>query len=83
MDSDNTQVISLTVPERTLVRKITVGKPIRRLNLAGSGTGSIGELVNVDITGATTGSVLVFNEETGNFEATTLLESQNINGGQY
>ena len=46
---------------------------------------SIASIANVDITtnGQLNGSVLVYNTATNKWTATTLLESQEISGGQY
>jgi len=64
----------------TQVKKVTVGTPVRRVN---SESGSIDRIDGVDTSGKTDGSVLVYNTSSENFEATTILEKQIINGGQY
>ena len=64
----------------TKVRRVVVGKPIRRINPV---AGNINTLNGVDTTGSVNGSLLVYNSSTGNYEATTLLENQEVNGGQY
>ena len=64
----------------TRVKKIVVGTPVRRVT---AGAFSIGSLGGVDTTGAVNGSVLVYNEASGKFEAEQELENTNFNGGQY
>lgn len=64
----------------TVVKKVVVGKPIRRINPV---SGNINTINGVDTTGKVNGSVLVYNSTSGNFEANTLLENQEVNGGQY
>jgi hypothetical protein len=64
----------------TKVKKIVVGTPVRRVT---AGAFSIGSLGGVDTTGAINGSVLLYNESSGKFEAEQELENTNFNGGQY
>ena len=64
----------------TQIKKIVVGTPIRRV---ASGSFNVNNLGGIDTTGAVTGSVLVYNAATGNFEAEEELENTHVNGGQY
>jgi len=66
--------------DKTQVKKVVVGKPVRRVRPA---TNTIGELSNVDLSNLQDGSVLVYNQTTTNFESTLNLEKQNVNGGNY
>lgn len=64
----------------TQVKKITVGRPVRRVN---QDVGTINNIAGVNTEGAQVGSLLIFNPTTGDFEASILLEEQQFNGGQY
>lgn len=75
------QQMKVEVGEQTLVKKVVVGRPVRRFQQQ-SGV-SIDNLSGVDTTGKVDGSVLVYSTATNNFEATLLLEKQIINGGHY
>ena len=68
---------------RTKVRRVLVGKPIRRIKTDVTTNVTLATLGGVDISAAVDGSTLVFNVSTGNFEATTELDRQDVNGGQY
>jgi len=65
---------------KTKVKRVVVGKPIRRINTT---TGSIDTLGGVDTSGKENGSILVYNSTSEKFEATKNLEEQDVNGGQY
>lgn len=65
---------------KTKVKRVVVGKPIRRINAV---TGSIDNLGGVDTSGKVNGSILVYNSTSEKFEATKQLEEQDVNGGQY
>lgn len=65
---------------RTKVKRVVVGKPIRRINTS---QGNINNLNGVDTSGVVDGATLVYNAATGNFEATAELNNQEVNGGQY
>lgn len=41
------------------------------------------DLADVDTTGKVTGSILIYNEVTDKFEASTLLNNQEVNGGRF
>lgn len=66
--------------QTTIVKSVTVGRPVRRV--IGS-TASIDSLQDVDVTNKVNGSVLVYNSSTAKWTATQDLENQNINGGSY
>jgi len=77
-----TRIQNVTVTDNvTLVKKVVVGRPVRRVNTATAG--SIDTLSGVDTTSKQDGSVLVYQTNSGNWEATQTLEQQIINGGQY
>lgn len=67
--------------DSTQVKRVVVGRPITKVT--GAPSGNINYLDGVDTTGATTGSILIYNALTENFEASKQLEEQNVNGGQY
>lgn len=103
----------------TIVQKVTVGKPVRKIDpriinideirgidtsgkqdgdslvwnategvwkpeaISASSSLTIDTLSGVDTSTKINGSVLIYNTSTENFEASTLLEEQTINGGQY
>ena len=64
----------------TQVKKVIVGKPVRRIQQARI---NISEIEGIDLSNLQDGSVLVYNDNTTNFESTVNLEKQNINGGNY
>ena len=74
--------MAVTVSSRgtTKVKRVVVGKPIRRIN---PDTGNINTLGGVDTSAKVDGSTLVYNESTGKFEASRTLDNQEVNGGQY
>lgn len=65
---------------KTKVKRVVVGKPIRRIDPT---QGSIDTIGGVDTSGKENGSVLVYNSSSEKFEATRTLENQDVNGGQY
>ncbi len=77
-----TQIENVTVSDNvTVVKKVVVGRPIRRVNPVVETT--IDNLSGVNTSNKADGSVLVYNVFTGDWEATLELEKQTINGGQY
>lgn len=56
-------------------------KPKVVVNQSGLVARKLGDLVDVDTSAREEGAVLVYDESTGKFLATTLLENQKINGG--
>jgi hypothetical protein len=72
--------MTITVGLTTQIKKIVVGTPVKRVT---SGAFSIDNLTGVDTTGATTGSILIYNSAVGKFVANKNLEEQIINGGSY
>jgi hypothetical protein len=74
--------MAVTVSSRgtTKVKKVTVGKPIRKINPA---VATVNNIAGISTEGAETGSVLVYNENTNTWEAQKTLENTNVNGGQY
>lgn len=71
---------TITVGNNTKVKKVVVGTPVRRVT---AGAFVIDEVGGVDTTGATDGSMLIYNSTTGLWTASLDLEKQNINGGSY
>ncbi len=65
---------------KTRVKRVIVGKPIRRITQS---SGSVGSLADVNVEGLVNGAVLVYNESTSRWEATAELNQQEVNGGQY
>lgn len=72
--------VTVSLRGRTQVKKVVVGKPIRRINTQ---TTTIDNISGIDTSGKVDGSLLIYNSSSGNFEASTTLEEQEINGGQY
>ena len=72
--------LSVTAGNTTIVKRIVVGRPVRRVAEA---TDNINELQGIDTSGKVNGSVLVYNASNELWEATLDLEEQNINGGSY
>lgn len=66
--------------QTTIVKSVTVGRPVRRVVQASS---NINDLQGIDTTAKVNGSVLVYNSTTSKWTATQDLENQNINGGSY
>lgn len=66
--------------QTTIVKSVTVGRPVRRVVQASS---DINNLQGIDTTAKVNGSVLVYNSTTSKWTATQDLENQNINGGSY
>jgi hypothetical protein len=66
--------------QTTIVKSVTVGRPVRRVIQASN---DINNLQGIDTTAKVNGSVLVYNSTTSKWTATQDLENQNINGGSY
>lgn len=64
----------------TRVKRVTVGKPVRKINEA---IADVRNIRGLDVSAAEEGSTLVYNPDTETFEAVKNLENTNINGGQY
>jgi len=64
----------------TKVKRVTVGRPVRRVS---EQLISITAIEGIDVSNSSNGSVLVYNPSSLNYEATTELENQTVNGGQY
>jgi hypothetical protein len=72
--------ITISPGNTTLIKRIVVGTPVRRVNEA---QGNINELTGIDTSGKVNGSVLVYNATNSLWEATLDLEQQNVNGGSF
>ena len=66
--------------QTSFVKEVKVGTPVRRVT---AGIVNINTLEGVDTSGKTDGSVLVYNASSSKFEATTTLDKQQINGGNF
>lgn len=76
------ETLATTVKSGTSVKKVIVGTPVRRVNQQTLVT-ELDNVGNVNTSGKTDGSVLVYNSSESEWQATTTLEKQNVNGGQY
>lgn len=65
----------------TLVKKITVGVPIRKVT--GAAAQVIGDLTDVDTSALVNDGILQYNSSSGKFEITTLPQSLTFNGGSF
>jgi hypothetical protein len=65
----------------TLVKKITVGVPIRKVT--GAAAQVIGDLTDVDTSALVNDGILQYNSSSGKFEVTTLPQSLTFNGGSF
>ena len=65
----------------TLVKKITVGVPIKKVT--GAAAQTIGDLTDVDTSSLTNDGILQFNSSSGKFEVTTLPQSLTFTGGSF
>lgn len=74
--------VTVSVGNSTIVKKIVMGTPVRRVSGAG-GASTVNDLTDINTNGKVTGSLLVYNASSGKWEATADLENQNINGGSY
>lgn len=72
--------IIVTPGNTTIVKRIVVGTPVRRVSEAAL---NINNLAGVDTSSRVNGSVLVYNSTSALWESTLNLEQQNINGGSY
>ena len=72
--------ITVSPGNTTLIKKIVVGTPVRRVTEA---TSNINQLTGIDTSGKINGSVLVYNASNSLWEATIKLEQQNVNGGSF
>ena len=65
----------------TLVKKITVGVPIRKVT--GAAAQVIGDLTDVDTSALVDDGILQYNSSSGKFEVTTLPQSLTFTGGSF
>ena len=72
--------ITVSPGKTTIVKKITVGTPVRKVTEA---TANLNELAGIDTSARVNGSVLVYNATSTLWEATLDLEQQNVNGGSF
>jgi len=72
--------ITVSPGQTTIVKKITVGTPVRKVSEAST---NINNLAGIDTSAKVNGSVLVYNASSTLWEATLDLEQQNVNGGSF
>ena len=72
--------IKVTPGNTTIVKKIVIGTPVRRVSEAAL---NINNLDGINTSNRVNGSVLVYNSTSSLWESTLDLEQQNINGGSY
>ena len=72
--------ITVTPGNTTIVKKIVIGTPVRRVSEAAL---NINSLDGINTSNRVNGSVLVYNSTSSLWESTLDLEQQNINGGSY
>ena len=72
--------ITVTPGNTTIIKRIVVGTPVRRVSEAAL---DLNNLAGVDTSSRVNGSVLVYNSTNALWESTLNLEQQNINGGSY
>ena len=65
----------------TLVKKITVGVPIKKVT--GAAAQTIGDLTDVDTSALVNDGILQYNSSSGKFEVTTLPQSLTFSGGTF
>ena len=70
----------VAVGSTTQVKKVIIGTPVKRVT---SGGFNVDNIDGVDTSGATNGSMLLYNSATSTWVASIDLEEQNINGGSY
>jgi hypothetical protein len=78
---NNTLVKRVETKDNVIVKRVIIGKPVRRIRQASDVT--IDTIQGIDATGAVEGSILIYNSSREVFEASLQLEEQNVNGGQY
>ena len=76
-----TYVKKVEVIDRTQIKKITIGTPIRKV--IGASVQTLGDLTNVDLTGLQDDHILQYNVSTGKFEVTLLPQTLTIQGGTF
>lgn len=78
--SNTTTIHYNTQGNGTKVKKVTLGRPVRRVL---QDNGNLSGLNDIDAYGAEEGDVLVYHESDEKWHSQKLLEKQEINGGQY
>ena len=76
-----TYVKKVEVIDRTQIKKITIGTPIRKV--IGASVQTLGDLTDVDLTGLTDDHILQYNSTTGRWEGTLLPQTLTIQGGTF
>lgn len=74
--------VVVTSNSNTLVKKVVVGKPVRRVSAGSSNL--LNSLGDVDVNNLKNGSLLIYKTSTQKWTSTKdVEEGQNINGGSY
>ena len=73
------------VSGNTQVKQVTVGSPVRIVRRIKASDFDFGSIRGIDITGVTDGGMLVYNDNTQNFEAKIEISNTNttFNGGNF
>ena len=74
--------ITVAAGNATQVKRVVTGTPVRRIK-EGTFVIHVDDVRGVDTSGATNGSLLIYNSSTEKWTASKELEEQNINGGSY
>ena len=67
--------------QRTIVKKITLGVPVRKVT--GAAAQAIGDLTNVDTSSLADKGILQYNINTGKFEVTTAPTGLTLSAGNF
>jgi hypothetical protein len=67
--------------QRTIVKKITLGVPVRKVT--GAAAQSAGDLTDVDVTGLADKGILQYNINTAKFEVTTAPTGLTLSAGNF
>jgi len=77
-------IAKVTTSQNTIVKKVTLGRPVHAVNANGAGgASSMAQLSDVTLVGIENGSVLVYNTATSKWEPVLLLNQQEFDGGFY
>jgi hypothetical protein len=70
----------IVVGSTTQVKKVVVGTPVKRVTPSAA---NVNNIIGIDTTGATNGSLLIYSNAVSKWMASKDLEEQIINGGSY
>lgn len=78
---NNVQISDVRVQDKTQIRKITLGRPVRKVLQTGA---AMSTLPDVDVSNLENGSLLIYNTNTSKWTATKDIDQgQDVNGGSY